>query len=201
MPVKTIRSRWGDHGPRPTPAAVNDALFGAFEASGSVEVACTPSAAWDLVTDVGRIGEFSPECVDARWIEGATAPSVGARFEGTNRIVDEETDTELIWIRPCTVTLAQAPERFSYTVGDRFDGTPATAWDVQISATPTGCRITQHFRHLPKGLSGIRSQADAEPTRAEAIVKQRVEGLTDGINQTLQRMNLVLESTADPGTG
>jgi Polyketide cyclase / dehydrase and lipid transport len=163
--VKTVISRWGDHGPRPEPAAVNDALFGAFEASASVEVACTPAAAWRLVTEVGRIGEFSPECIDARWIGGATGLSEGARFAGTNRVVDEEGDTEYIWIRPCTVELAQSPERFSYTVGDRYDGTPATVWDIQIVATATGCRITQNFRHLLRGLSGIRHRADGRRGR------------------------------------
>lgn len=58
---------WGGHGDRPEPASVNDSLFGAFNASASVEVACTPLAAWGLVTDIGRIGEFSPECIAARW--------------------------------------------------------------------------------------------------------------------------------------
>ena len=111
---------WGKHGDRPEPASVNDSLFGALEAWASVEVACTQLAAWGLVTAIDRIGEFSPECVDARWIDGTSGPSVGARFEGTNRVADEANDSEYIWIRPCTVTSAQPPERFSYTVGDRY---------------------------------------------------------------------------------
>ena len=194
--MKTVVSRWGEHGRRPEPAAVNDALFGAFEASASVEVACTPPAAWQLVADIGRIGEFSPECVDARWIGGATGPAEGARFEGTNRVVNETNDCEYIWIRLCTVTRAQSPERFSYTVGDRYDGTPAAVWDVQIAATATGCRIVQHFHHLSGGLSGVRHRADDDPTRAETIVRERVNGLTDGMHRTLQRMKLALESNA-----
>ena len=185
---------WGEHGDRPEPDSVHDSLFEQFQASASVEVACTPLAAWGLVTDIERIGEFSPECIDARWIDGSTGPSEGARFEGTNRVVDEAEDTEYIWIRPCTVTAAQAPAHFGYTVGDRFDGTPATSWDVKIDATPTGCRITQQFRHLPRGLSGIRHQADDNPEQAHAIVQERVEELTSGMLQTLQRMKEVLES-------
>ena len=104
-PVKTVVSRWGEHGLRPEPAAANDALFGAIEATATVEVACTPMAAWQLVADIGRIGEFSPECADARWTDGATFPAEGARFEGTNRVVNENHDSQYIWIRPCKVTV------------------------------------------------------------------------------------------------
>lgn len=197
--MKTVVSTWGEHGDRPEPASVNDSLFGAFKASASVEVACTQLAAWGLVTAIERIGEFSPECIDARWIGGASGPSVGARFEGTNRVADEANNREYIWIRPCTVTTAQPPERFSYTVGDRYDGTPATSWDIEIEPTATGCRITQHFQHLPRGLSGIRHRADDDPARAEDIVNERVQGLTDGVIQTLQRMKRVLESTETSG--
>lgn len=144
----------------------------------------------------GPYRRVQSRCIDARWIGGATGPSEGARFEGTNRVVDEESQTEYFWICPCSVTLAQSPERFSYTLGDRYDGTPATVWDVQIVATPTGCRITEHFGHHPMGLSGIRHRADDDPTQADAIIRERVKDLTDGINQTLQRMRWVLESTA-----
>lgn len=195
--MKTVVSRWGEHGERPEPDRVNDALFGAFEASASVEVACTALAAWQLATDLRRIGDFSPECIDARWIGGSSGPSLGARFEGTNRVVGE--DSEYIWIRVCTVTATKPPERFTYTVGDRYDGTAATIWDVQIKPTTTGCRITQRFQHLPRGLSGVRHAADNDPARAEAIVNARLRGLTAGIRQTLQGMKQALESRAEPG--
>lgn len=193
--MRTVTSMWGEHGDRPERASVNDSLFGEFRASASVEVACSPLAAWELLTDVGRIGEFSPECTGARWIGGASGPSRGARFEGTNRIVDQANDIEYIWIRPCTVTTAQAPHRFSYTVGDRYDGTPATSWDhIEIEPTAIGCRITQRFQHLPRGLSGIRHIADDDPARARDVVNERIQGLSNGMAQTLQQMKRVLES-------
>jgi uncharacterized protein YndB with AHSA1/START domain len=192
--MKTVVSMWGEHGDRPEPASVNDSLFGAFKGSATVEVACPPLAAWRLVTAVERIGEFSPQCIGARWIGSAAGPSVGARFEGTNRVVDEANDSEYIWIRPCTVTTAQPPERFSYTVGDRYDGTPATSWDIEIAPTEAGCRITEHFQHHPRGLSGVRHWADDDPARAEDIVNEEVQSLTNGVMETLQRMKRVLES-------
>jgi hypothetical protein len=44
------------------------------------------------------------------------------------------------------------------------------------------------------GLSGTRLAADADPARAQEIVQARAQDLTDGMNQTLQRMKQVLEA-------
>ena len=41
-----------------------------------------PEKVWELVSDVTRIGEFSPETFEARWTRGSTGPEVGAYFKG-----------------------------------------------------------------------------------------------------------------------
>src|SRR5688572_19975825 len=162
--MTTTVSRWGEGETPPSLVADNDPLFADLATSGSIDVECAPDAAWALVTDVGRIGELSPECIGAQWLDGASGPSVGARFEGTNRIAGD--GFEYIWIRPCTVTEARPPHSFAYTVGDRYDGSPATEWRVEIDAVTGGCRITQRFRHVPNGRSGLRTLADADPASA-----------------------------------
>ena len=40
-----------------------------------------------VITDITRTGEWSPECISGRWIDGATGPAVGAKFEGDNKVV------------------------------------------------------------------------------------------------------------------
>ena len=40
----------------------------------TVQMAASPGVVWDLVSDVTRIGEFSPETFEARWTRGATGP-------------------------------------------------------------------------------------------------------------------------------
>jgi hypothetical protein len=94
--------------------------------------------------------------------------------------------------------VADPPHRFGYTVGDRYDGTPASTWDFQIDPTGQGCRITQRFQHLSQGISGARLAADDAPADAEAIVQHRQQSLTNGMAQTLQRIKLVLESPPSP---
>jgi hypothetical protein len=36
----------------------------------------------ELVSDVTKMGEYSPEVIEAEWIDGATGPVVGARYRG-----------------------------------------------------------------------------------------------------------------------
>src|SRR3954466_15495223 len=53
-----------------------------MQGSVTVHMAAPPEKVWDLVSDVTRIGEFSPETFDAEWLDGATGPAVGTRFRG-----------------------------------------------------------------------------------------------------------------------
>ena len=50
----------------------------------SAVVAAPPDQVYELVADVTRMSEFSPEVVSCRWLDGATGPAVGARFEAVN---------------------------------------------------------------------------------------------------------------------
>jgi hypothetical protein len=194
----TIVSRWGEHGARPTPSANNAELFAGLVARARIDVDNTPAQAWALVTAVTRVGEFSPECVGARWIGSYDGPTVGARFEGTNR--KAEGADELIWVRPCTVVVADAGRAFGYVVGDRYDGSPASHWLYDFRQTgPQRCRIELTFRHLPDGQSALRHRADADPDHAADIVAARLVELEDGMRTSLARMKTALESQAREG--
>ena len=52
--------------------------------SAEIVVAASADELYDLVADVTRTPEFSPEVVSARWLDGATGAAVGARFESVN---------------------------------------------------------------------------------------------------------------------
>ena len=73
-------------------------------------VAASPLVLSRLVSDVTRMGEWSPENTSCRWLGGATTPSVGARFKGTNRRGWRR------WSTTCTVTEAEPGRRFAFDV-------------------------------------------------------------------------------------
>ena len=45
-----------------------------------------PATVYDLISDITRMNQFSPETVRTSWLDGATEARVGARFKGTNAI-------------------------------------------------------------------------------------------------------------------
>ena len=96
------------------------------------------------------------------------------------------------WVRPCTITRSEPPRFYEYVAHDRWDH-PATEWTFAIEPTATGCRLTQSMQALPGGLSGIRLEADADPSTARALLDHRVPQVQQGMVETLQRVKRSLE--------
>src|SRR4029078_7922625 len=76
----------------------------------SIEVGAPPERLWALVTDVTQMGRWSPECWKCTWLDGATGPAVGARFQGHNR------RGVIRWSTVSTVVIADAPDHFAFEV-------------------------------------------------------------------------------------
>jgi uncharacterized protein YndB with AHSA1/START domain len=185
-------SRWGEHGPRPEVDHALDDLFAAMTLVAETTAECSAGQAWDAVSAIGRIGEFSPECVQAWWVDGNQMSAAGARFEGRNRVEGPNGTHE--WIRLCEITGWDPPRLISWTTGDRFDGTPATQWSFAIApAAGSGVVIRQQFRHLAGGLSGLREAAQKAPDNAAELIRVRSARLAQGMAQTLSRLRALLE--------
>ena len=165
-----------------------DDLFGTLAVQVETTVAASPEAVWDLLADVTRIGEFSPECKQAEWLDGATGAAVGARFAGYNQKGPRE------WTRPCTVTACDPPTRFSYVVGDDIDGSPVTDWEFEIAPVDGGSLVRQRFAHRPSGRSSLRLTAEGGD-HAESIISWRRNDLREGMEATLAAMKAALERT------
>ncbi len=51
----------------------------------SREIAAPADKVWRMVSDLPRMGEWSPENEGGTWLKGATGPVPGALFRGSNR--------------------------------------------------------------------------------------------------------------------
>ena len=89
-------------------------------------VAADPLTVYQLISDVSRMGEWSPETLSCRWLKGADSANVGARFKGSNRNGWHR------WSTTCTVTSADPGSRFAFDV-DLF-GVPVASWEYDITA-------------------------------------------------------------------
>jgi len=134
---------------------------------------------WALVSDVTRIGEFSPETFEARWTHGATGPAVGARFKGH---VKRNGVGPTYW-SPCTVTRCVENEVFEFGVG--VEDNPINTWGYRLQAEDGGTRVTEYFRLSP-----------AWYVRGYWMLLGRLRGRTNerGMRTTLERMKAVLEN-------
>ena len=94
----------------------------------SVRIEAPVEEVWDLVSDVTRIGEFSPETFEARWTRGSTGPEVGASFKGH---VKRNGVGPTYW-SPCQVTKCVPNEVFELAVGT--DDMTLNNWGYRLRA-------------------------------------------------------------------
>ncbi|MBX7158822.1 MAG: SRPBCC family protein [Acidimicrobiia bacterium] len=106
----------------------------------TVHIDAPPAAVWALVSDVTRIGEYSPETFEAEWLGGATGPAVGARFRGH---VKRNGRGPTYWA-PCVVTACEPERVFEFAVGVR--GKAVNTWRYELEPSGTGTDVTESFR-------------------------------------------------------
>ena len=153
-------------------------LFPPPTAEVSVWMDAPPAEVWGLVSDVTRIGEFSPETFEARWRRGYDGPEVGAKFKGH---VKRNGVGPTYW-SPCRVTACEPERHFEFSVGT--DAVTLNNWGYRLEPEGSGTRLTEYFRLEP-----------ALVMRAYWLLLGTLRRRTNekGMRTTLERMKDVLE--------
>ena len=92
---------------------------------------------WQMVADVTRMGDWSPETTSCRWLGDATGPTVGAKFKGSNRKGFRR------WSTTCTVTAAEPGRRFAFKVD--YGPVPISTWEYDFAADADGTAVTESW--------------------------------------------------------
>jgi uncharacterized protein YndB with AHSA1/START domain len=147
--------------------------------SASIHVDATPEQVWDVVSDLGRLREWSPECYRIRWMGTPTGPVVGARFLGFNKAGWKR------WFTRNVVEEAQPGQVFGWLTRDN-----KTRWTYRLSPDRDGTLVTES-RTLPA----------SRPFLPALAIKVFLGGLDthdthmrDNIRQSLDRLKVVVES-------
>lgn len=101
-------------------------------------VEASPDAVYDLLSDVTRTPERTPDIVRCEWLDGATGPAVGARLKSINR-QGRGPD----WSNEPVVTAADPGREFSFSRTERFAGT--IVWRHRLVPEGTGTRIIESY--------------------------------------------------------
>lgn len=147
----------------------------------TVHMAAAPEPIWDLLSDVTRVGELSPETFEGEWTGDATGPAPGARFRGH---VKRNGRGPTYWTN-CRVTECEPGRTFAFDVlgpGDRV----VNSWRYDLVAADGGTDVTESFR-----------LADNLPTRLYWAVAGRARNRTNlrGMQATLERAKAIVEAT------
>jgi uncharacterized protein YndB with AHSA1/START domain len=134
---------------------------------------------WDMITDIARVGEWSPETVAGTWFDGAEGPYRGARFIGRNHYPDGVVRTVT-----CAVTEAARPATFAWTVLDE-DGQVGSIWryDLSDGREPASTVVYHSFTHGP-GRTGARDGERLSP----GSLNRRLSTLSHNMAATIEAM-------------
>ena len=147
------------------------------------DIAASPEEVYAAISDVTRMGEWSPEAAHHSWLGPATGPAVGARFRGRNRngwrrwstvaeVVDCEPGRSFVFeVRSLGLRVA----RWGYTItpGPEADRCTVTeSWTEQrgltikvlgLFATGVKDRATHNRRTMIATRDALAAAAEADP--------------------------------------
>jgi Polyketide cyclase / dehydrase and lipid transport len=149
--------------------------------SGSIVIARTPEQLFDLVSDVTRMGEWSPVCKACWWDEGE-GPRVGAHFTGRNEV------PERTWETKSEVVAADPGREFAWAVAEP----PTRArWGYTFEPIDGGTKVTEAWELPPEGVAFFEKVFGDD---AEAQIATRSAAAEGGIGATLAALKQAAES-------
>ena len=141
----------------------------------SIAIDAPPRAVYDLIADLTRMGEWSPECVACEWLTSERGQ--GARFKGRNRRGLAR------WSTLAEILVTDPPRELSFAT--LHQERPATRWTFALEPITNGTRLTESFEavHTPT-LFGLAERL---------VIRDRQQQLEAGITHTLGAIKAAAE--------
>jgi uncharacterized protein YndB with AHSA1/START domain len=146
----------------------------------SIYIDAPPEAVYNLVADVTRTPEYSPEVSAAKWVNGARGPAAGARFRARNTI------KKFSWHNTPIVTVAEPGREFAFARTEPFCGT--VQWRYRFEPDAGGTQVTESYlvvRPITRLGWVLVSGFGAD--------KDRRRTMHEGIKASLERLRTIAE--------
>lgn len=136
---------------------------------------------YDLVSDLPRMGEWSPECERVEWTGGTTVAAEGDRFVGHNR---GGPFGMMRWSRRGRILAADPGREFAFVTEE--GGRESTVWRYRFETVEGGTRVTESYevRWIPAW------------ARLLDIPTNRHRELHEAMGHTLGRLKTAAEALA-----
>jgi uncharacterized protein YndB with AHSA1/START domain len=106
----------------------------------SVVIEAPAARVYDLVADLPRMGDWSPECRQVDWLDGSTGPEAGATFVGHNK---GGPGGLMKWSRRGRVLTADPGREFAFVTEE--GGRESTEWRYVLESAEGGTRVTESY--------------------------------------------------------
>jgi hypothetical protein len=147
--------------------------------SDSVIVALDPDKLYALVSDVTRMGEWSPQCRACWWDDPGAGAVQGAWFTGRNET------PQRTWETRSQVVAAEPGRAFVWEVNNGW-----VRWGFALAPAGRGCELTQSWAFLPAGIAGFHERFGEQ---AEEQIAVRSASALAGIPVTLAAIKATAE--------
>jgi len=148
--------------------------------SESIVVARPAESLYDMVSDVTRMGEWSPVCKACWWDDG-DGPRAGAWFTGRNEL------PERTWETRSQVVAAERGREFAFVVGGSW-----VRWGYTFTPVDGGTQVTESWEFLTDGITRFHNRFGDD---APAQIANRAEAARKGIPITLAAIKKTAESS------
>jgi hypothetical protein len=146
----------------------------------SIVIARPAELVYDMISDVTRMGEWSPICTACWWDEG-DGPRAGAWFTGRNEIPGRT------WETRSQVVTAERGREFAFMVGGAW-----VRWGYSFAPGSEGTEVTESWDFLPAGIARFQERYGDD---AQAQIAARTQAALRGIPLTLAAIKKAAESS------
>jgi uncharacterized protein YndB with AHSA1/START domain len=141
----------------------------------SIDIAAPADEVWALVSDLGRMAEWSPQVTSVR---PKGEPGLGMRFTNLNRA------GELEWATHGEVVRFEPGRELAFRIEENW-----TVWSFSLSPEGDGTRLVQR-RETPDGLSELSRTAVETRFGGQEVF---TASMRDGMSRTLAAIKAAAE--------
>lgn len=147
--------------------------------SSTTRIAASPETVFKLVTDLPRMGEWSPEATGGEWV-GGDGPAVGVKFKGKNAHGDKK------WSAVSKVTDVTPARRFAFA--NVIGPITISEWCYEINPVDGGaaCELTESWKLNQKTLIGLVGKFLTGVEDREVHTRSMIETTLAGIKATAE---------------
>lgn len=168
-----------------------------FDVSASTEIGASPDQVYEVVSDLPRSAEWSPECRGGTWVAGEPR-AVGSVFRGENLrsedVVGWAPLVRGIWYTQARVVAADPGRTFRWMMLSHADEDQESVWGFDVRPASGGEAVLTHHFRMGRATAGIHKiTQDLDESDRKRFVEEWTTKLEQDLDSTLSRIREVVE--------